>query len=101
MNVTIPNRSEVKSLLVTGTHEGGGNLSVTLRRREIRNQFPAENLVTATEVNQPAEPQGESALTVVTNDTHRYYLVVDLTGAPQGTTIQLFCIQLTLRPSFL
>lgn len=103
MYVALPNGSEVKSLLVTGTHQGGGNVSVTLRRREIRNQFSAENLITATEVNEPAEPepQVESALPVVTNDTHRYYIVVEFKDAPDAATIELFCFQFNLRRSFL
>jgi hypothetical protein len=101
MNVALPNGSEVKSLLVTGTHQGGGSLSATLRARDIRDTSDAENLITATEVNEPAEPQSESALLVVSNDTHRYYVVVGLTSAPQQTTIRVSCIQLRLRRNFL
>jgi hypothetical protein len=94
MNVVLPDDAEITSLKVIGTKSGEGTFTVSLRRRDFEGSL-AQDLVRVTALNTPTplDPPAK-----VTNATHRYFLVADLTGAPTDSdTVKLSCFQIAYR----
>ncbi|MFE9859069.1 hypothetical protein [Streptomyces sp. NPDC005780] len=94
MNVVLPDGVKVTSLLMTGIRESpAGSVTAVLKRREIRNNDDgAEPVLTADALDTPGLPGAE---VVISNETHRYFLMLDAEGADENRALKVFCIQLT------
>ncbi|MEU1471680.1 hypothetical protein ABZ434_26100 [Streptomyces sp. NPDC005761] len=93
MNVVLPDGVKVTSLLMTGTRESSaGSLTAVLKNREIHNSSGADPVLTADALDTPGLPGSE---VVINNETHRYFLTLDVEGAGANKALKVFCIQLT------
>ncbi|MFE7509889.1 hypothetical protein [Streptomyces sp. NPDC057540] len=95
MNVVLPDGALVQSLLVTGSNlSSTGTLRVALVGVDIRIGGGTGFLVESTTLGTPVEPQGEVK---ISNDSHRYYLTVDVDGAEADKSVTVFCVQLAYQ----
>ncbi|MFD8208794.1 hypothetical protein ACFV2S_20665 [Streptomyces sp. NPDC059695] len=95
MNVVLPDGALVQSLLVTGSNlSGTGTLRVALVGVDIRIGGGTGFLVESTTLGTPVEPQSEVK---ISNDSHRYYLTVDVEGAEADKSVTVFCVQLAYQ----
>ncbi|GKQ37938.1 hypothetical protein [Streptomyces sp. A012304] len=94
MNVILPEGAEITSLKVFGTKSGEGTLTVSLRHKDLTGSG-AQDLVKVTALNTPTSLDPPAR---VSNATHRYFLVADLTGAPSDAdSVKLSCFQIAYR----
>ncbi|WP_426367441.1 hypothetical protein [Streptomyces sp. E-08] len=95
MNVVLPDGALVRSLLVTGSNlSSTGTLRVALVGVDITIGGGTGFLVESTSLGTPAGPPGEVK---ISNDTHRYYLTVDVSGAEEDKSVTVFCVQLAYQ----
>jgi hypothetical protein len=92
MNIALPDGVLVRSLLVTGSNQSGsGTLTVSLKARKIDNTGGgAKILISSTKLDIAAQPAEEVK---ITNESHRYFLTVDLAGAEANKPVKVFCVQ--------
>ncbi|WP_306326773.1 hypothetical protein [Streptomyces venezuelae] len=96
MNVVLPDGVQVRSLLVTGSNQSStGTLTVSLTGRKIDNTGGgAKMFVSSTKLDTPAVPAEEVRMT---NESVRYYLMVDLVGAELAKPVKVFCVRLAYQ----
>ncbi|MEU4077857.1 hypothetical protein DEJ45_01190 [Streptomyces venezuelae] len=96
MNVVLPDGVQVLSLLVTGSNQSStGTLAVSLKGRKIDNTGGgAKTFVSSTKFDMPAQPAEEVR---ITNESIRYYLTVEVTGAEPAKPVKVFCVQLAYQ----
>ncbi|MFE5590979.1 hypothetical protein [Streptomyces sp. NPDC056549] len=96
MNVVLPDGVLVRSLLVTGTNQSStGTLTVNLKGRKIDNTGGgAKTFISSTRLDVAAQPLEEVK---ITNESFRYFLTVEVTGAELSKPVKVFCIQLVYQ----
>ncbi|MFC9386763.1 hypothetical protein DEJ44_34230 [Streptomyces venezuelae] len=96
MNVTLQDGVLVRSLFVTGSNQSStGTLTVALKGRRIDNSGSGtEVLIESTELDELALPVAEAK---IMNESHRYFLTVDVVEAELDKAVQVFCVQLVYQ----
>ncbi|MER5961468.1 hypothetical protein [Streptomyces sp. NPDC002057] len=95
MNVLLPDGVLVRSLLMTGANQSSkGTLTVALKGRKIDNGDVAKTLVGTTRLDVAVEPEGEAE---IENESHRYFLTVDVEGADLDARVQVFCVRIAYQ----
>ncbi|MGX1886721.1 hypothetical protein [Streptomyces sp. NPDC055287] len=96
MNIVLPDGALVRSLLATGNNNSSkGTLHVSLVARNINKAGGGTDFcIQSTTLGTAARPEAEVK---ILNDTHRYYVTVDLDGADAASTVQVFCVQLSYQ----
>ncbi|MFD6916882.1 hypothetical protein [Streptomyces virginiae] len=95
MSISLPDNATVTSLKVTGDNAStNGVLTVALKGRQIANEGEgAVTLIETDEIGTAARPLGDAK---ITNNTHRYFLTVDVVNAADDV-VRVLCVQLTYQ----